>query len=178
MFLATCEFFDGPLSLIIKHLVLCMLALCSLGYLKCAGSGIPRQVELCHNLGRYFILGLSRLYFEGELEFVLRQFIDEWVNPVGCLIISVDSVIHNQELTIGRSDCQGLESIEVPGVDALVECAIIKNHLANWSHHSLSNYKIVVENKSQTWVSLEVRLHLDDTVYGAIDHRTIGAEKD
>ena len=68
--------------------------------------------------------------FESELELVLRELIDERVYAERRLVVSIDAVVHDEELAIGRVDDEGPHGLEVPEVHALVKVAVVKHHRA------------------------------------------------
>lgn len=109
-------------------------------------------------------------HFERELQLVLRYFIDEGVYPEGCLIVSVDSVVHDQELTIWRVNCKCFHCLEVPHIYALVKIAIIKDNGSELLSITLAHCEVIIKDESEFRIPVQVALHLNDSINRAINH--------
>lgn len=121
MLLTSGELLEAPLGHIVHHLVLSMLALHTLGQLERNGGRVSRQRKLSHELSSDLIVRLRGLDLQRELQLVLRQLIDERVDAIRRLIVTVYAIVHDEELTIGRRNGQCAQRIPISRVNALVE---------------------------------------------------------
>lgn len=153
MFLATLELFQGPLGLILHLFMFSSLVFYPFRNFKSTRSGILGKFELCHDLRGGFVLRHSALDFEGKLKLEWRELINKRIKPKWSLIVRVDTVVHDEEFTIWRVDCQSSHGVEISYINTFVECAIIQNDTASWSHAILSNDEIIIEYKSQSGIT-------------------------
>lgn len=105
-----------------------------------------------------------------ELQFVLRYFIDEGVNPEGRLIVTVDSVVHDQELAIRRVNRECLHCLKVSNIYTLVEVAIIKDYGSELLSITLAHCEVIIKYESQFRIPVQVALHLNNSINRAINH--------
>ena len=76
------------------------MSLYTFGDLKGYVGTCSRDGELDQDLSSEVISRKGSSNFESKLQFILGKLIDERVNPEGSLIVSIDSVVHNKELSI------------------------------------------------------------------------------
>ena len=76
------------------------MSLYTFGDLKGYVSTCSRYGELDQDLSSEVISWKGSSNFESKLQFILGKLIDERVNPEGSLIVSIDSVVHNEKLSI------------------------------------------------------------------------------
>lgn len=159
------ELLYRPLRQLLLLLVLSHLTLDSLGDLESYICGLSWYWEFADDLCSEVVRREVGSDFEGELEFVLRELIDEGVDSEGCGVVPVYTIVHDQELSIRRVNRQRLHRLEVPYIHTLVEVAIIQHHSPKALYHILSTHdQVVIEHQSQFWVSLQVTLHLDHSI--------------
>ena len=89
------------------------------------------------------ILGELASSFELELEFVLIELLDEWVNTEGSRELSIYTIVHHEELSIGRIYNQCFQCFEVSQINTLVEIAVVQDG-ANTANASPTHLKIIV----------------------------------
>ena len=118
---------DSPFSCLVCWLVLESLTLHSLWKLKCDASSGPWHWELDNYLGRKVIRWEVSSHLDGELQLVLVDLVDEWVDSERCLVFSVDAVVHDQELAIRWVNSDSLHGFKVTRVHTLVEVAIVEH---------------------------------------------------
>ena len=176
MFYSSLEFLDGPFRLFFRRFVLVCLSLYSLWQLKRHICCRSRYWKLYYYLSRKVIWRELRSHLHRELKFILWHLIYEGVNAEWSWILSIDAVIHYEELAIWRLNCHSFHCFEVTYVHTLVEVAVIEHYTTHWTFRLFSYRKIVIEDKSQLWVSLEITLHLNDSINGSIDHHAVRIE--
>ena len=76
------------------------MSLYTFGDLKGYVSTCSRYGELDQDLSSEVISRKGSSNFESKLQFILGKLINERVNPEGSLIVSIDSVVHNEKLSI------------------------------------------------------------------------------
>ena len=76
------------------------MSLYTFGDLKGYVSTSSRYGELDQDLSSEVISRKGSSNFESKLQFILGKLINERVDPEGSLIVSIDSVVHNEELSI------------------------------------------------------------------------------
>lgn len=123
---AALELLDLPLGLLLGLFVLSYLTLDTFRDLKRHSRSLTGNREFDQNLGCKVVSWESGPNLEGELKLILRHFIYEGVDPERCLIVTVDTVVHDQELTIRRVDDQRFHGLKVSQIHAFMEVAIIK----------------------------------------------------
>ena len=111
-----------------------------------------------------------------QLKFILRHLVYEGVNAERSWVLSIDAIIHYEELTIWRLNCHGFHCFEVAYVYTLVEVAVIEHYTTHGTFRLFSYRKVAIEDKSQLWVPLEITLHLNDSINGSINHHAVRIE--
>ena len=106
MLLAAGELLYEPLRLIVESFELSSLSLDALGQFKCTGGRILGHLKLRDDLRGNLVSRLRCLDLESKLQFVWRQLVDVGVQPIGCLVVAVDTVVHHEELTVRWTDSQ------------------------------------------------------------------------
>ena len=91
-----------PLSHLLLWLVLKSLALNSSWQLKVDSLRGSRDWESDYDLSRKVILRELGAHFDREAEPVPRLFIYERIDAEGSRVLSIDAVVHHEELTIRR----------------------------------------------------------------------------
>ena len=149
MFMAALELFDGPLCDLLLRLVLKALSLHSFWQLICGVCSGAWNREANHDLSCEMILRELGSDFDGEPESVARLLIDERVNAERCRVLSVDAVVHDEELAIWRVDRDCLHGFEVSRIDALVEVAIVECHTPARSCVRSTDREVVIQDQAQ-----------------------------
>ena len=70
-------------------------------------------------------------YFDSECKLILRYFVDEGVDSERCRVFSIDTIVHDQEFSIGWIDSYCFHRFEITDIHTLVEIAIIKNNTSD-----------------------------------------------
>ena len=122
------------------------------------------------------ILGELCSHLHCQLKFILGHLVYEGVNAERSWVLSIDAIIHYEELTIWRLNRHSFHCFEVAYVHTLVEVAVIKHYTTHWTFRLFSYRKIIIEDKSQLWVSLEITLHLNYSINGGINHHAVRIE--
>ena len=119
------ELLYGPLRCLFIGFVFIRLPLHPFREFKCHVRGRSWYGEFHNHLGGKVILWELRSHLDSECEFVLRYLINEGVDPKRSRVLSVDSIIHDQEFSVGRVDRHSLHGLEISYIDALVEVAVV-----------------------------------------------------
>ena len=178
MFDPTLELLDGPLGHLILSLVLARLRLLHvLGNLKghvCCGA---RHRKLYGNLRSEVVLREKGPYLHCEAQSVARLLVDEGVDAEWGRVLTIDAIVHHEELAIGWLDRHCLHRLKIVRIDTLMEVAVIENHTSVLFVTRTTHCQVVVQYESQLWIANQVTLHLDDTIDRRIDNHTIWIEQ-
>ena len=174
---ASLEFLNSPFCLLFRWLEFICLTLHSLWKLKRHIGCRSWHWELQDNLRCEVVLRELRPHLYSELELILRYLVDERVNAERCRVLTIDTVVHYEKFAVWRLNGDCFHCLEVADVHALVEVAVIEDHTAHVASCWFSHLEVVVEDKPQFWVADEVTLHLNDSVYGRIDHHAVRIEQ-
>lgn len=117
MLLLALELTDNPLSFVFLHPVLCCLALNTLWNLKRGRCSILGQLEFCYHLGGCLILWACCFDLQSKLKLIRTQFVNKGIDAERSLVVCLDTIVHDQELSVWRIDSKCFESIKVSGVD-------------------------------------------------------------
>jgi hypothetical protein len=98
------ELLDLPFSQLLLLLVLSHVALDAFGYFEGDIGGLSGDGELDEHLGGKVVGREVRSDLESQLQLVLGHLVNERIDPEGRLVVSVDTVVHHQELPIRRVD--------------------------------------------------------------------------
>ena len=113
MFVSAREFVYCPFTFVVLEVVLGCLAAGSFWKLKGAGGRVFWQIEFGSENGSGLVRGASGLYSQIELKFIWRKLVYEWIQSERCLVISINSVVHNQKFTVRRVDLQRLQTFKI-----------------------------------------------------------------
>ena len=176
VFYSSLEFLDGPFRLFFRRFVLVCLPLYSLWQLKRHICCRSRYWELYYYLSRKVIWRELSSHLHRKLKFILRHLIYEGVNAERSWVLSVDSIIHYKELTVWWLNRHSFHCFKVAYVHTLVEVAVIEHYTTHWTSWFFSYREIIIEDKSQLWVSLEIAFHLNYSINGGINHHPVSIE--
>jgi hypothetical protein len=119
---------------------------------------------------------LWEVYPDGEDDLVGTLVFEEGEDFEGSIEVIGDSVVHDDELSLGRGDFKGFVGEELIVLDWLVEVAVIEDDAAG--SIGLSECDFLVEDEFEGGVACEVALHLYAAVDGGVDHVSWGVEED
>ena len=132
LLLSTLEFLYSPLNDLLLLFKLKAMALDTLGTFKGNTGRCTWHWELYEHLCREMVLWEVGPNFDGELEPVIVDLLNERVYPEWSWILPIDPVVHNKELSIRRVDRHRLHRLKVAHVHTLMEVAVVKDHAADW----------------------------------------------
>lgn len=116
----------------------------------------------------------SRSNLNRDLKLEGRKFLDIRIDSEGSLKFSSDSIVHDQEFSVRRLDCDRFHTLEISSIHTFVEGTVIYD---SSSTVALSQLKVLIEDKSEFWVSFQIRFHLDNSINGRVDECTIRVEQ-
>ena len=124
------------------------------------------------------VLRELRPHFNREPQSIARVLVNERIYAEGRSILTVDSVVHDQEFAIGRINRHRLHRFEVTRIHALVEVAIVESHTSLLTTCLSTDSQIVVQDETQLRIANEVALHLNHSVDCRIYDHAIGVVQD
>jgi len=140
------ELLDRPLRHLLLLLVLEALALHTTRQLVGHICGRPRHLESYDDLRSEVVLRELGTDLHRELEPVACVLVNEGIEAEGSRVLSIDAIVHDEELTVGRVDRHRLHRFKVARVDTLMEVAVVEGHAAPFSRRRPTHCQVVVEN--------------------------------
>jgi len=58
-----------------------------------------------------------------------------------------------------------------------MESAIVEDDGARWTNSTFSHAQIIIKNKSESWISSQITLHLNHAIDRTVDDRAVLIEK-